>query len=839
MKHHPASSGRTASERRRASRASVRQRGVAALLAMMFQVIFGSLAAAMAIVSQGNLRTAESHLKINRTLAAAETGLSLMTYHLEVATRFDGDGDTRPDVTTTDGLIHAGNLDDADGNAYDLWEDIRDLLKAQFDGDTHNLAEPTVTVIGTDSFGRPIRQLEVGPIRVGPGEPDFIATFTQHPIPGEDYDNAMYGRAPYDGSDPDSGIDTPVSAANPLDARFIRVRVTAFDDGGGNNSYQGAEIGADHSRVYRSVQMDYMLTKRIPYALLSRSRIMVGRNVQIDGPIGSHFREVNLTNGHPVQTVSDFRGLDSSLDTRLDELIVTLMSNDANGDNRINIESSSETAGITDPAALDLDGDGYITDFDFAIEAFDSNGDGRISASEFGTTSDPTKQQLFELINEVSPYAGQVYANGDDHDDFLDRYDFYAKIRGPISILATETDWENGAAGGSYQDYLQGPLMPDYGQAPVTFDDTSDADAFQFTQDDFNISRFASTATTTVESQAAAAVVNDPSYTSADGTGTSYRAGDVTTKDVDLDGDGNVDGYEPVPFGAAFPYDHYARPVYENLEFVNAKIAKGTNAVFVNCRFIGVTYIETEETNSDPLYNYIGMQNADGSFKHPDKTININGVDYGGNEPDVGVDQAIGTKKLGNNVRFHNCTFEGAIVSGNWPGGGTSLQPREFTHVRNKVAFTGNTSFNIENSNMLSDAEKELYQRSTLLLPHFSVEMGSFDEGYASTETVELSGTIVAGLIDMRGQVDVNGTVVTTFEPTSNSGPVIGNTSPQFNTTLGYFDGSAGDLEADLNGLVGLGKIKLRYDPSIPLPDGIDGPITILPIRSTFTEGGR
>ncbi|MEM1445268.1 MAG: EF-hand domain-containing protein [Planctomycetota bacterium] len=803
-------------------RVASRERGVAAVLAMMFLVIFGSLAAAMAIVSQGNLQTAQSHLKINRTLAAAETGLAMMTYHLEAATRFDGDGDSRPDITTTAGVITSGDSSNPDGDAFLLWEDVRDILQTRFGGNDHNLEEPSTFNAGIDPIHGQIVGLRLGPIRVGPGEPDFIAEFTPHPIPGEDYDDALYDRMPYGtATTPEeiavkaaAGIDWTVSNSEPLDGRFLRVRVVAFDDGAGDNSFQGSEVASEHARVYRSVQMDYLITKRIPYALLSRSRIMVGRNVLIDGPIGSHFREVDLQNGHPVQAVSDFRGLDSDLDDDLDALIGTLITNDANGDNRININSSSETDGIDDPEDFDRDGDGYISDFDFVLKAFDSNDDGRISASEFGTSSDTTKEQLFELINEVSPWAGIG-----DNDDYLDASDFYAKIRGPVSILATEDDWEGGAAGGAYQDFLQGPLMPDYGDSPVTFDDTSDADAYQFTQDDFNISMFADDAATTIEDQAAAPVANDPTEP------TEFLPPSDSTR-------------ESVPFNAAFPYDYYERPVYRNMVFENAKIAKGTNALFENCRFIGVTYIETETQNSDPLFNYIGMQNADGSFKHPDKTIEIDGVEYGGNAPDVGEEQAKGTKALGNNVRFHNCTFEGAIISGDWPGGTTSLQPAEYTHVRNKVAFTGNTNFNIDGSTELSDTEKALYRRSTLVLPHFSVEMGSFDEAYSNAETVELSGTIVAGLIDMRGQVNVNGTVVTTFEPISDSGPVIGNTSPQFNTTLGYFDGSAGDLEADLP-TVGLGKIRLRYDPSIPLPDGIDGPITIEAITETFVEGGR
>ena len=52
---------------------------------MMFLVIFGSLAAAMAIVSQGNLHTADTHIKVNRSLSASETGMRLMMYRLSNA----------------------------------------------------------------------------------------------------------------------------------------------------------------------------------------------------------------------------------------------------------------------------------------------------------------------------------------------------------------------------------------------------------------------------------------------------------------------------------------------------------------------------------------------------------------------------------------------------------------------------------------------------------------------------------------------------------------------------------------------------------------------------------
>ena len=164
--------------------------------------------------------------------------------------------------------------------------------------------------------------------------------------------------------------------------------------------------------------------------------------------------------------------------------------------------------------------------------------------------------------------------------------------------------------------------------------------------------------------------------------------------------------------------------------------------------------------------------------------------------------------------------------------------PQQYTHTRNKIAFTGVTTFSVDDSTELSDDEKLLYKRSSLLVPQYSVEMGSFDAPYAADEYVELSGTIVAGLIDMRGQIKIDGQLLTTFEPLSNNGPVIGDTSPQFNTTLGYFSSADGDLETELPSN-GLGVIQIRYDPDLPLPDGILGPVEILPIYATWFEGGE
>ena len=65
------------------------RRGVAAVLAMMFLILFGSLSAAMAIASRGNITTAATQLHVNRAQSAAETGLAIARARLaEAANRF-------------------------------------------------------------------------------------------------------------------------------------------------------------------------------------------------------------------------------------------------------------------------------------------------------------------------------------------------------------------------------------------------------------------------------------------------------------------------------------------------------------------------------------------------------------------------------------------------------------------------------------------------------------------------------------------------------------------------------------------------------------------------------
>ncbi|MEM1107922.1 MAG: type II secretion system protein [Planctomycetota bacterium] len=845
-----------------------RQRGITAVLAMLFLMIFGSLAAAMAIVSQGNLRTADSHLKINRAMATAETGLDLMVYRLEQITQGDPSDSTRfPGIRIDEGLIHDGDFYDADGNAYDIWSgtngeqgvaiQLADALAGEPNFASSGNPYVDSVSLGVNDRGLPIYQLIVPAIQVGPNAPAFSATMTPHPLPNPadgitvsaDYDDAFYDRLPYGppGDVPGTtqydidmaikeaaGIDYIVSETTgfnntynlptrPLDGRYIRVRVTAFDGDLNNSDPRFDPDSAEYDpelvsrrRVYRSIAMDFRLDKRVPYAILSRSRIMVGRNVQIRGNVGSRFTEVDKLNGHPLQVLSDFVGLSSSLDAILsppntsyptggtfhNELVI----NDKNGDNRIDTRNPSEMVdwpgGPAAALAADLDGDLYVSDFDYFLAEFDSSGDGRVTSAELAagsaSQSATTAAQLFELMDK----GGDTFRVGYD-DGFIDADDLYAKIRGQISLKATAADWNTGlqdwgdngtGTAPDYRDFLQGMVRPDFGAAPLTTNDP-DLDVHTFTQHSFDTSTFAAMATTTVEAQKGVA------------------------NGSDTPSEGTV--FEEVPFESPFPYDYYDRPVYENMVFEDTRIPLGTNALFKNCRFIGVTFIEVSPHNDDENFNYVGMQEGDGSPRHPDFDAEVNGSTVSD------------TKPFGNNIRFDNCRFEGPVVSGSSDG---TAQPAGFTHVRNKVNFTGDTTFDFATST--TDDEQRLYERSSLLLPHMSVEMGSFVDGASSDQKLELSGAVVAGLIDMRGQIDLKGTLITTFEPVSGQAPVLGDTAPNFNTTLGYFSQGQGDLEANIPS-GGLGKIRLIYDPTIALPDGIDGPIELRPLTETYHEGGQ
>jgi len=126
-----------------------------------------------------------------------------------------------------------------------------------------------------------------------------------------------------------------------------------------------------------------------------------------------------------------------------------------------------------------------------------------------------------------------------------------------------------------------------------------------------------------------------------------------------------------------------------------------------------------------------------------------------------------------------------------------------------------------------------------VLLPGWSVEIGAFQND--ETVGVKLTGTIVSGVMDLRGVVDVYGAILSTYRPVEGEGPLFyGGEADAFNTTVGYFGPEFGDGEG-VNDVEkpfgGYGRVSLRANPDATMPDGIPWPITIVPDGTSYQEG--
>ena len=205
------------------------RRGVASVLAMMFLVLFGSLAVAMAVVAQGNLRTADSGLRVSRAMSAAETGLVFGARRLrEQAGRF----------VVTEGVIEAAF-------AEELW--LGTLPSDDFD-----VLPPDGFSEGTEPDG--IMQavfylhdeIDTHAIEVLAGDASLptmdttLGVLEVKPIPISDEANGPYFRLRYELVDSEP---------------FIRITSRGFD---GN--------------IVRELSMDFRVGKKIEFAAISPNR---------------------------------------------------------------------------------------------------------------------------------------------------------------------------------------------------------------------------------------------------------------------------------------------------------------------------------------------------------------------------------------------------------------------------------------------------------------------------------------------------------------------------------------------------------------------------------------
>lgn len=799
------------------------RRGVASVLSMMFLVVFSSLAAAMAVVAQGNLRTADSALKVSRAMSAAETGLVFAANRLHSESKR---------FVVTKGVIDAnfaeklwlGTYTSSDGDVtvlpptgYTTTTPPSGIMEAVRDA---HLADEHSIIVEPGDSSLPAITPSTGTLRVQP----IALAWGEESLEGVPYFRLKY----------------ELLEGQPY------VRVTS----------QGVD-----GDITRTLQLDFKLTKRIEFAVLSVNRIMIGKNVLVEGPLGSRFGlkpgELDTPNGDPLVMRSDFYHLDHSLDTLLDSFFDAVVNFDVDGDARLRPNHNVESAGLDGNSDLvDYDGDEYVDDFDLFLKFYDENNDKMVvydaalaAAAGMGNVNEEfvgIDDQLARLIDKANPDRdgdGEITFSDVQlgyNDGVLDALDQYAKVRGRLAFAVQREAWD-AANGASYQTIVQGPVLPGIDVAPVTFEVDED-DMRAITTDMFNETQSwfetATAGSPNFASQVAAGIANGGSFT---------PVNPATTE------------WEAVPYGAEGAYDYYQRPVYENITFTNVRIPKGTNALFKNCVFRGVTFIETEENCGHYNWNYAGAMSpvtdpisgtTTYELKFPQAFADIDGT------------PVPNTRPLSNNIRFHNCIFVGSLAGD---------KPEEYTHWRNKIQITGaETRFYIDPDDpdlksepetvqqtvaqalgALDEDDIEEMEKSSILLPGWSVDVGNFNnEDADAASKLKLKGTIIAGVLDVRGSADVHGTLLMTFSPTAPgdelpdeaAGPLAyGGQPDSFNTTIGYFgpnDGDGEGLDPSDPDFGGFGEISLRYNPDAKLPDGIPWPVSMEADPLTYYEGG-
>ena len=205
----------------------------------------------------------------------------------------------------------------------------------------------------------------------------------------------------------------------------------------------------------------------------------------------------------------------------------------------------------------------------------------------------------------------------------------------------------------------------------------------------------------------------------------------------------------------------FYRHVYQDQTFNNAYLPKGRNALFENCTFEGVLYIEADSNASS-------------------------------------------TSKC-NNVRFDDCQFNGTIV--------TAVPKNTFIQwLHNCLYFTGGATFNNTYS-----------EDVTILAPNFKVNLGNTREIEEGGDSV-ITGAIVGGIVDVRGNALIEGTIISMYDTYAHSDGYV--------TNIGFADdgGDEGSVPGDV------GTIVITPAESKMLPGGIVSEIVIVPLQETFEE---
>ncbi|MBX3321458.1 MAG: hypothetical protein KF757_00560 [Phycisphaeraceae bacterium] len=954
------------------------RKGVASVLAMMFLIIFGSLVAAMAIASTGNIRTAAMHLHVMRAMSAAETGLAVAEGRLLGASRRFVVSQSDIDSAFTWGLWTGNGAAIGDHSVLPPASGYSEVNPPA------GLAEALVNHHNSDlniiSGGSFIASALIGSAPAGVDNNEYLAT---HWV----YTPAVAIEAPLsEGSLPPA---FQIRYAPLADGQHIRVIVDGFD----------FDYRRNNEPIRRTVSRDYRLVKRVNHAIISPNKIMIGKNVRVVGDLGARFDDIEFEMGDPLIIRSDFFGLDPVLDQKLTDFFAGVDAYDVDGDNRLRVGHPIESQGIpsnetdysqngeADYAFVDVTEDGFVDEFDIFIRHFDADGDKRVTLSaaliagtpaeaagatpEFtldddlallldGGNPDRNRNGVFgyEDVNDNGRYdpGVDILLDFDSRtntyrdlelgyrDGYIDAMDQYAKVNGRVVFRVNANEWV--AERGAYGPKLRGPVRPEDNQSPLIFDAPDamlpeiNVDSFSDTENALMAAASGDAFWTQVAAQLGTDVASLTLWQTANNPGGPNSPHFTAVwPDANLDGipDNAADAYfEKSPFNSPNYADWYYRPVFRRFRFRNVVIPLGLNALFVDCEFIGSTLVETSIENTHPHWTLFGQMVMNETLGYPvpafervtygpnagDNPANVIGAPYLPDTarppqqvlekavspmdkgdvlvPDIinytndayaalpnplviGGKRVTDTKKFSNNIRFHDCLIVGSVVG---------RTPVNYTQVRNKLQFTGATRFSLSHPDFpqsgLHNPDPEDVRelaKSSMMLPNYSVDIGTFNS--PPEQDVRLTGAIIAGVLDIRGNASIKGALLLTFKPVHGEGPLvdvagnpIGNPAG-FNASIGYFGPEDGDYESmdpeslplhngvrivgwDLNGdgladlgptetptqaqlnagavpvpFHGYGRIELSYDPDMTLPSGLRLPLQVAPRAGSYQEGNR
>jgi len=193
---------------------------------------------------------------------------------------------------------------------------------------------------------------------------------------------------------------------------------------------------------------------------------------------------------------------------------------------------------------------------------------------------------------------------------------------------------------------------------------------------------------------------------------------------------------------------------YENKTLRKIRISSNTNALFKNCTFEGVLYVEC----TDSSYN---------------------------------------------NIRFEDCTFNGTIVTST---------PGALNWQKNALYFTGAATF-----------ENQTDVPATILAPNFNVDLGNTNPN--SGDNNVLTGAIVGGIVDIRGNAEIYGTIISMADTSSYTSGYV--------TNIGVTLDDGGSETTEVGDV---GTIEITPNPDQLLPSGIKTPVIFKPDMATYIE---